>query len=152
MGIRTEGWILAGAGAVAAGLVVAGWLLVPPAPAPMTLPAAGDLLALDGYLAPVPGADARPGVPPPVSVEGSPFGPLASAPTPARGPTGAAPGPAWAVTAIMITGARRIAIVNDRLVRPGDRLADGSRIAAVEADHVLLITPSGERRRLELER
>ena len=151
MGFRAEGWLLIMAALVAIGLVAASTLWVPEPPRQMALPTASDLVEMERYLTPVATDETRIGVPPRVAVDGSPFGvPRAADPTQGQRPA-AAPAPRWTVTAIMIAGERRIAIVNDRMVRPGDRLADGARIEAVERDHVVLITPSGQRRRLELE-
>lgn len=155
MGLRLEGWILALAGLAAVGLVGAGTALVPEPPRQMALPTASELVELERYLTPVAIEDVgRVGMPPRVDIDGNPFRgrtvPRTAAPE--VGPRAAEPQPRWTVTAIMIAGEERVAIVNDRLVRPGDRLDDGARIAAVERDHVVLITPGGERRRLELER
>ena len=151
MGFRVEGWLLVMAALVAIGLVAASTLWVPEPPRRMALPTASELVELERYLTPVTTDETRVGVPPRVTVESSPFGtPVAAEAGPMPGPA-TEPAPRWTVTAIMIAGARRIAIVNDRMVRPGDRLEDGARIEAVERDHVVLITPSGQRRRLELE-
>lgn len=152
MRLPAEVWIVTIAVLIAAGLVMAGRSLVPSPPRRMALPTASELVALEPYLNPGSvGGDIRVGVPPEVAIEGDPFG----TPLPERTPTAAQQtqaAPRWKVTAIMIAGERRMAIVNDKLVRPGDRMEDGARIEAVEQDHVVLITPSGERRRLDLER
>ncbi|MFO7892106.1 MAG: hypothetical protein R6U63_00110 [Longimicrobiales bacterium] len=153
--MRLEGWILILAGLAAVGLVTASSVLLPEPPRRMTLPTAGELVALERYLTPVAvEAAGQVGVPPTVVIDGNPFrGPqVQEVAAPAEGPRAAEPAPRWTVTAIMVAGEQRVAIVNDRMVRPGDRLDDGARIAAVERDHVVLITPGGERRRLELER
>lgn len=157
MGFRLEGWILVVAGLAAAGLVIASTVWVPGPPRRMALPTAGELVELERYLTPVDvDREIRVAVPERVAIDGNPFGgppaaePAATAPRPAQ--PAARPAPRWALTAIMIADDRRVAIVNDRLVRVGDRLDDGARVEAVERDHVVLITPGGERRRLELER
>lgn len=152
--MRLEGWVLVLAGLAAAGLVMASTVLVPEPPRRMAMPTAGELAALERYLRPVAVDVGRVGVPPTVVIDGNPFrGPaVRRTAAPEAGPRAAPPAPRWTVTAIMVAGEQRVAIVNDRMVRPGDRLDDGARIAAVERDHVVLITPGGERRRLELER
>jgi hypothetical protein len=60
--------------------------------------------------------------------------------------------PRWRLSAIMVAGDRRMAIINEQLVRPGEALGDGARVATVERDHVVIIAPDGSRRRLELQR
>ena len=149
--MRVEWWVLTLAVVVAVGLVAAGAVLVPDPPGRMTVPTASELTPLERYLTPA--VDAGTGVVPlRVVIEGSPFRASATASRPEPGRPVREPAPRWALTAILIAGERRIAIVNDRMVRPGDRLEDGARVAEVERDHVVLITPGGERRRLELER
>jgi hypothetical protein len=134
-----------------AGLVIASRSLVPAPPRRTGIPAASELVELERYLTPVTGDPrASVGAPPRVTIDGDPF--LGPAPAPRWDRTPSAEPAQWRVTAIMIAGDRRIAVVNDRLVRPGDRLEDGARVESVERDHVVLITPGGERRRLELER
>lgn len=154
MGLRAEGWLLVVAAAVAVALVGASTLWVPGPPRRMALPTASELVELERYLVPVTADETRVGVPPRVVIDGSPFRapPVAVEAAPLSPRPATAPAPRWTVTAIMIAGDRRVAIVNDRLVRPGHRFDDGARIEAVERDHVVLITPSGQRRRLELER
>ena len=154
MRLPAEAWIVVVAVAVATGLVLTSRTLVPEPPRTMALPTASELVELERYLDPVDGAGGtQVGVPPRIEIEGSPFGAAPATPGPVlpRLDPGT-PAPRWTVTAIMITGSRRVAVVNDALVRPGDRLDDGARIEAVERDHVVLITPDGQRRRLELER
>ncbi len=56
------------------------------------------------------------------------------------------------VSAILITGARRLAIVDDRVVRPGDELAGGVRVAEIQRDAVVLVARDGTRRVLRIER
>lgn len=151
MRIRAEGVVVVAAGLAAAGLVTASRSLVPAPPRRMALPTASELVELERYLTPV-AVDRAAGVraPPRVIIDGNPFrGPAPAPRVDERPATEPAP---WRVTAIMIAGARRMAVVNDRLVRPGDRLEDGARVESVERDYVVLITPGGERRRLELER
>jgi hypothetical protein len=138
------------AGVAAIGLVTASRSLVPEPPRRMGLPTASELVELERYLTPVAvGEVARVGTPPRVEIDGNPFRGPAPAPREEQ-PQEAAPLP-WRVTAIMIAGDRRVAVVNDRLVRPGDRLEDGARVESVGRDYVVLITPDGQRRRLELE-
>ena len=150
--MRVEWWVLTLAAVVGAGLAVAGAAWVPGPPGRTTVPAAGELAPLERYLTPV-AVDAGAGVTPRrVVIDGSPFRAPATAPRAEPGRPAVEPAPRWSLTAILIAGERRIASVNDRRVRPGDRLDDGARVVEVERGHVVLITPGGERRRLELER
>lgn len=151
MRVRAEAGVMVLAGLMAMGLVTASRWLVPEPPRRMGLPTASELVELEQYLTPVAvDATARVGAPPRVIIAGSPFRGPARPPQPSQ-PAGTEPA-RWTVTAIMIAGDNRMAVVNDRLVRPGDRLEDGARVESVGRDYVVLITPGGERRRLELER
>jgi hypothetical protein len=62
----------------------------------------------------------------------------------------ATPRRTWALTAILITDVRRVAVINEQLVAVGDALPGGGRVAAVERDHVVVITADGSRRQLNL--
>ena len=160
---RGAAWVLTAGVLTATLLVAASVLLVPSPPSRMALPSAGELVELERYLDPA--AIALPesaGVPEMVAVEGDPFG-AGSAEVPNGGFAGnagvsngteaaAPPPPRWTLSAIMVAGDRKIAILNDRMVRPGDRLDDGARVERVESDHIVIITPEGARRRLQLER
>lgn len=57
---------------------------------------------------------------------------------------------AWTLTAILITEARRAAVINEQLVGVGDALPGGGRVIAVERDHVVVATADGARRQLTL--
>ncbi len=179
--MKAPGWpdaagLVAAGVLLATTLVAASAALVPDAPRAMALPTAGELMELQRYLDPAESdASATAGVPETVVVQGDPFriGATrwagwggATEPTGGNGGDGAAAGrpgsgsrpgaeapqrPRWTLSAILIAGERRIAIVNDLMVRPGDRLEDGTRVEVVERNHVVIITPNGERRRLELE-
>jgi hypothetical protein len=61
-----------------------------------------------------------------------------------------APRRTWALTAILITDARRVAVINEQLVGVGDTLPGGGRVTAVERDHVVVTTADGTRRQLNL--
>jgi len=163
-GLREAAWLL-GAGAVAAaGLVLVGTFSEPDPPQRMALPTAGELVELERYLDPAAVELAgEPGVSAPVFIDGDPFGVGAGydewsvVGTAGEGPSdgGGRPpvaAPRWTLSAVLIAGDRRSAIVNDRVVRPGDRLEDGTRVEVVGNDHVVIVTPDGMRRRLELER
>jgi hypothetical protein len=54
------------------------------------------------------------------------------------------------LNAVLITQSRRAAVINDVLVELGSRLADGTRLTAVERDHVVLTDANGVRRTLTL--
>ncbi len=57
-------------------------------------------------------------------------------PTPAKGSS-------WVVTAILITGTHRTAVVNDAVVTVGSALADGTRIRSIEPQAVTLQDSTG---------
>lgn len=150
---------------VATALVAASQLLVPEPPQRLALPQAGEMVELVPYLDPAElELPSSAGLPETVRIPGDPFtaGRAMSWSEPGQrtgtsgnpvGPGRETPrSPGWRLSAIMIAGERRVAILNDRLVRPGDRLEDGTRVTAVEPDHIVLITSGGERRRLDLER
>lgn len=63
----------------------------------------------------------------------------------------AAPVPEPTVYTILISGQRRIALIDGRIVRVGDRVGS-SLVRAIDQDSVLLITAAGETMRLTLER
>lgn len=142
--------LLAGAGAAV--LILAGrWALLPEPPSRASVPRVESLEALSPWLA----ADTvRPrgddvGV---VRLVRDPFGATLR-------PAGAGEDGAerrgdggWSVSAIMISGDRRLAIVDDRLVEAGDVLAGGGRLVQVARDHVVVLGPDGVRRRVPLNR
>ena len=169
-GLRWQGAAgVAGVGVlVATGLVLASVYVVPAPPEGMALPSAGELMSLEGYLDPAQmELPTGGGVPDRVVIETDPFSVWDYPELPdgdgrarvgGEGPgersSGASEGndPAWTLSAILIAGERRIAIVNDRMVRSGDRLEEGVRVETIESDHVVIMLPDGERVRLELER
>lgn len=72
-----------------------------------------------------------------------------------REPAAVAPAPVvdetvWRVSAILITRNRPVAIINDEQVRPGERLAGGAEVVAIENDHVIIRVADGTRRTLRL--
>lgn len=109
------------------------------------IPSAVELDSLAGYLAPAAPAPefdsyavfipARPSILEP---------PITNAPE-------AAPPPArLELSAILIAGARPVAVINDEAVGAGTRLDDGSVVVDIQRDHVIVRTPSGGNRRLTL--
>lgn len=56
----------------------------------------------------------------------------------------------WQLSAILIAGARPVAIINDQAVAPGARLDDGTVVLEIAKDNVLIRAPNGARRRLFL--
>lgn len=54
------------------------------------------------------------------------------------------------LSAILISPARRVAIIDDRLVEPGARLSGGTRVAEIERDRVVLREPDGTRQVLRI--
>jgi hypothetical protein len=57
----------------------------------------------------------------------------------------------WVVTTVLVEGTRKSAIVNDRWVNLGDSLADGSRLTAVERDHVIVTDAKGVQHRISIQ-
>jgi hypothetical protein len=51
----------------------------------------------------------------------------------------------WRVTAVLITSARRAAVINDSLVDQGGTLPGGARLTSVEADRVVVTDAHGAR-------
>ncbi len=49
------------------------------------------------------------------------------------------------VFSAVISGTPPLALINERIVRPGDRLSDGSVVGAIDAETVTLQTPEGTR-------
>lgn len=78
-----------------------------------------------------------------------PFDRLASVPDepepagPVQAVVAASAGPAISVSAILIAGDDRVAVINNTLVRIGSTLPGGSRVIAIERDHVEIVRPSG---------
>lgn len=66
----------------------------------------------------------------------------------AAGAWGAGP---WRLSAIMVAAGRRVAILNDRLVREGDAVGAGLRVARIQPDRVVLTGAAGRQVILELE-
>lgn len=56
----------------------------------------------------------------------------------------------YVVTAILISQDRRVAVVDDALVRVGSVLPGGVRVTAIESDHVEIVGPTGTRRMLTI--
>lgn len=171
-----EAALLAGGVLLVTALVLASIGLVPDAPGRMALPSAGELVELETYLDPAElELPERAGLTETVIIEGNPFsggvaggarsgeewserwtGDTGAGGFPGSGPNASGAtttrGSSWTLSAVLVTGDRRTAILNDQLVRPGDRLEDGTRVEVIETNHILIVTPDGERRRLELER
>jgi hypothetical protein len=57
---------------------------------------------------------------------------------------------AWNVSAILITDSRRVAVINGELMTLGASLPGGSRVTAIERDHVVLTDATGVRRTLNV--
>lgn len=66
---------------------------------------------------------------------------------------GAAPTrPRWVVSAILLTDAQRMAVVNDSVVVVGSTLPGGARIVEIQSDRVVLQVAGGGRRVISLNR
>jgi hypothetical protein len=66
-------------------------------------------------------------------------------------PAGAAR-PRWVVSAILLTDAQRMAVVNDSVVVVGSTLPGGGRIVEIQSDRVVLQESGGVRRVISLNR
>jgi hypothetical protein len=117
------------------------------------LPAA-DLDAIASFLSPLP--TVSPGRTPAGSqnivIERDPFVTTGVASSQVGAAAGVAAAPVkptskqpWIVSTIMIEGSRRSAIVNDEWVNVGDPLTGGSRLTAVERDHIVVTDAKGIR-------
>jgi type II secretory pathway component PulC len=71
-----------------------------------------------------------------------------SEPSAASGPSR----PRWVVSAILLTDAQRMAVVNDSVVVVGSTLPGGARIIEIESDRVVLQESGGARRVVSLNR
>lgn len=60
--------------------------------------------------------------------------------------------PQWVVSAILLTDARRMAVVNDSVVVVGSTLPGGARILEIQSDRVVLQESGGGRRIISLNR
>lgn len=109
------------------------------------LPAPAEMDSLERYLAPVPPA------PPLDAYEQYIPAPAAAAPAPRAAAPETEPEPEWRVSAILLSGGTPVAIINDRPVRLGDHLPDGSRVESILRDQITLVAPSGRRHVLRLE-
>jgi hypothetical protein len=56
------------------------------------------------------------------------------------------------LTAILTVDQRSIAVIDDQIMKVGDRLPDGARVDAIEADRVSVVEQNGQRRVLTLTR
>lgn len=54
------------------------------------------------------------------------------------------------VTAILITGDQKVAVIDNALVRIGSILPDGARVVGIERDHVQIVSRDGGRMSLRL--
>jgi hypothetical protein len=70
------------------------------------------------------------------------------------GPSAAASpgGSRWVVSAILLTDAQRMAVVNDSVVVVGSALPGGARVVEIQADRVVLQESGGARRVISLNR
>ena len=57
----------------------------------------------------------------------------------------------WVVTSVLLEGSRRSAIVNDVWVNVGDSIVGGSRLTAVERDHVVVTDANGVRHKVAIQ-
>lgn len=86
-----------------------------------------------------------------------PFAPtrVADAKNPARTTVGAhvstAASEPWIVSSILVDGSTKSAIVNDAWVNIGDALGGGSRLTAVERDHIVVTDAKGVRHKVPIQ-
>lgn len=87
-----------------------------------------------------------------LSIPGDPLATSAFAvPAEARDIGGALARPARSrLTAILVADNSRVAVIDDATVAVGDYLADGSRVSAIQPDHVVLVDRNGQIRLLNL--
>ncbi len=151
---RAQSWLVVGAVAVLATGALAWRSLSAATVAAPPVPQTAGLEQLSKYLKPA--ADAAPAsMAPdlPVVVARDPFGST----TPAVADAGPAEGEpstrrnastedSWVVNAVLITGSYKAAIINDSLVTLGNKLYDGTRLTAVERDHIVLTDKQGTKR------
>jgi hypothetical protein len=106
------------------------------------LPKPAELDSLSRYLTPVPPA-------PPLDDYAAflPARPALRAPDPVVEDTRP---DEWQLSAILITGARPMAIINDQAVARGARLPDGAVVLEIDRTQVIIRAPNGARRRLVL--
>ena len=71
--------------------------------------------------------------------------------TPIGAPVPAAGGQRWVVSTILLEGSRRSAIINDAWVTVGDSLSGGSRLTAVERDHIVVTDANGVRHKVPIQ-
>ena len=123
------------------------------------LPAA-DLDAISSFLSPLPAPSSgrTPVGNHDIVIERDPFLPAGVASSQVRAATGRGATPVkptskqpWVVSTIMIEGVRRSAIVNDEWVNVGDPLTGGSRLTAVEPDHIVVTDAKGIRHRVPIQ-
>lgn len=110
------------------------------------IPSAAELDSLAGYLTPVPPAPEFDSYAVFIPATPSTLEPLITGPTPQPAP----PPTRLELSAILIAGARPVAVINDEAVGAGTRLEDGSVVVDIQRDHVIVRTPSGNNRRLTL--
>lgn len=133
---RLRGWLVAALCTVLAVVALRALAQKPSARVGSSAPAPAELDSLRHYLHPV--------APAPDVDDYAQYLPAAAPPVVVRESAPAAPPPPqWRVSAILITGDRHMAIIDDRQVTPGDAVAGGAQVAAVEPDRVLLRTASG---------
>src|ERR1041385_1238700 len=140
-----------------AALAIAGTRLVASTKALQTAPApAADVQALITYLAPLP-ADSAAAVDSSVTIARDPFVEISASAAPVPAQIGAANNSKrsstqrWIVSSILLEGSRKSAIVNDVWVNLGDSLAGGSRLTAVERDHVIVTDANGVRHKVPIQ-
>lgn len=138
-----RGAAVAAVGALLVALAVAAWTDRTPAVAEAPWPSAAELDSLTAYLAP---SAPAPRVDDYAAFVPAPHASLAA--PPANAP--AAAQTEVQLSAILIAGARPMAIINDQTVLPGARLEGGAVLLSIEPDHVLIREPDGSRRRVFL--
>jgi hypothetical protein len=57
----------------------------------------------------------------------------------------------WVVSSILVEGSKKSAIVNDAWVTIGDTLGGGSRLTAVERDHIVVTDAKGVRHKVPIQ-
>jgi hypothetical protein len=120
-------------------------------------PPLSDLESLRPYLAPLADSATARADSAATAATRDPFGATNAGATIAAPAIGAKPGTRtnertlWVVTTILLEGSRKSAIVNDVWVNLGDSLAGGSRLTAVERDHVVVTDAKGVRHKISIQ-
>lgn len=127
------------------------WAAAAVARAPKSYIAPATLASLEQYLRPMALTPPRPAAAAELFAREDYYAQPPRAERGSAAPSG--PGrPRWVVSAILLTDARRMAVVNDSVVVVGSGLPGGARVVEIQSDRVVLQEPGGVRRVISLNR